>query len=308
MSRYKYILLIIFGVFIFGTASAQHYYQYSQYLFNGLSVNPAYAGSLDAFTGSVFYRNQWLGFEGSPGTQVLSVHTPLKAEYMAVGLLLDNDMLGVTRNTSIRVSYAYRLISDKGTLALGLQLGMKQMVSNLQDVKLVDSQDQAFGDEKVRGIIPSSGFGIYFYNNKFFAGLSVPEQFTTKSEIGNSNYKADHSFRNYNYCLIVGGEFAINKELSVKPSGLVRYTFASPVQPEINTQFIYLDQYLAGIGYRLNDAVLFHCQYKLNNQFSFGYAYDHSLSQLRLYNYGSHEIMIRYTLDYRVNVANPRFF
>src|SRR5690606_11238212 len=170
----KRITLAAFLGCLAWAASGQHTPLTTQYLYNGLLINPAYAGSRDALTATASYRRQWVGFEGAPTTQVLSVHSTLNAKPLGLGLVVHNDRIGVTRETGVMSNYAYRMRLGPGKLALGLGLGLRMMQADWSQVRTVDPGDVEFAAD-VRGLVrPDASAGAYFVSARWSAGLSLP--------------------------------------------------------------------------------------------------------------------------------------
>ncbi|MBU0763869.1 MAG: type IX secretion system membrane protein PorP/SprF [Bacteroidetes bacterium] len=287
---------------------AQHYPQYSRYLFNGLAINPAYAGSDEAFTVAALYRNQWTGFDGHPVTQTFSAHAPLKKMSMAAGLLLCNDKTGVTGTSTVVFSYAYRVKAGRGKLSLGLDGGVHIIRSQWSQLATVEAGDAAFAEDSRTGIVPDAGFGVYYYDDMYFAGISVPGALSYKEEMAGNRFRTYHDFANYNLLVHGGALFTVHENIKIKPSLLLRYHPNSPPQLDINLIGIWKDAFVAGFSYRTGDAVTGLLEYRVNDRLRIGYAFDYTLTELDRYNNGSHEIMIRYTFLYQVNASNPRYF
>lgn len=287
-------------------AGSQHLFPvYSQYMLNGLALNPAYAGSRDVFNITIGYRNQWVGFDGAPVSQTLSAHTPLKNEKIALGVFLHNEQIDVRNNTSLYINYAYRLPLAGGRLSLGLKAGGVNRNVNWNKLSLHDPGDIVFSDPGSSDILPNFGFGAYYYADRFFIGASIPLFLSDSTR--NSKAVSYHDMSNYNY-LVSGGFVAGRGGVKIKPSFLVKYNERNPVQIDANLSFILADRVWLGASYRLENAVVGLVKVQLNEQFRIGYTYDYSLGHLNNYNNGSHEIVLIYDFRYRVNAVNPRYF
>ena len=305
MRKFLHILLLFMVLTV--VLKAQHYQHYSEYMFNGLAINPAYTGSREVLSLSLLHRDQWVGIKGAPVTQTLSIHGPLKNDKIGIGLYAYNEEIGVTRQQGFYLNYAYRIRFGSSKLAFGLKAGLDLCQSNWSDIEIVDQNDKAFESNSPIYVKPNVGAGFYFYNKKYYAGLSVPLLLTNRLEY-NEKIEVSHNFKNYNTMLTAGVLFKLNNSFKVKPSFLIKYHQASPMQFDLNANFIYRDIAWLGFSYRLDDAVVAILQYQITPQLAVGYAYDYTLSELNKYGNGSHEIMIRYELGFKVKAYNPRYF
>ncbi len=301
----KLLIILLLILFAPGIKSQHLFPVYSQYMLNGLALNPAYAGSRDVFNISMGYRNQWVGFDGAPVSQTLSMHTPMKNENIALGLFLNNEQIDVRNNTSLYINYAYRIPLNGGRLALGLKAGGVNRNVNWSNLSLHDPGDEIFTEPATRDMLPNFGFGIYYYTNRFYMGASIP--FFLSDSTRNAKAVQYHDMRNYNY-LVTGGVVIGRGGFKLKPSFLVKYNEKSPVQIDANLSFILGDLIWIGASYRVEDALVGLFKVQMNERLRLGYTYDYSLGPLSNYNSGSHEIMLIYDFRFRVNVVNPRYF
>ncbi len=290
-------------------AYCQHFPIYSQYMLNGLAINPAYAGSREVLSASLMYRNQWVGFDGAPVTATLSGHMPLRNKTVALGLLFMNEKIGFINNISCFGQYAYRVRVGKGRLSFGLKAGF-EMLKEDQSKIMTQQADNAFNNGNTGYFLPNFGFGTYYYNSKFFIGASVPSFLSYREASKGRGFEPYNDIKNYNFLLSTGVLFRVNDNLKIKPSTLWRYHTNSPLQYDINCNVILFKDDLLWIGtsYRGGEAIVGLVEYQLNRQIRLGYAYDYSLGPLSKYNSGSHEISFRYEFSYKINAINPRYF
>lgn len=291
-----------------GNLYSQHYPAYSQYLFSGLVINPAYTGSRDVMSVGLLYRNQWSDIEGSPIDQVLSIHAPLRGDKVALGLLVQNDKIGVSRTTGIFPNFAYRIFFNdnrNSTLSFGLKGGIVLSNTAWNEIKPIDDSDPVFSNSEHNFALPDFGSGLYFYNDVFFAGFSVPGFFTFVEEQG---YTIKNDFKKYNYLFTMGGLIAFSDEFKLKPSTLLKYESSSGIQTDINMNFIFMDKFWIGAGYRIQGAAVFLADLQINNQIKLGYTYDYSFGDITKYLGGSHEITLIYDFNFKIEAANPRYF
>jgi len=294
MKRLVLILILFFSVLC---VKAQHDNLYSQYMFNGLLINPAYAGSNEVLSAAALNRNQWVGFDGAPKTSTFSLHTPLKNKKVNVGITFTNDRYGITTQNKISAVYAYRIFFKKSSLSFGLQGGIDLIKNNYNAIQTTTPGDAVFTGQFSQQNIPQFGFGIYYKMQKFYIGVSSPDLLAISTST--STYKS--------IFLTAGYLINVSKDVKIKPSVLVKYIKDSPVALDINT-FVYFRMVGLGYSYRINNAQVAMFSLQINTQFSAGYAYDYTTSKLNTYVRGTHEIMLKYEFSYKVNPQSPRYF
>jgi type IX secretion system PorP/SprF family membrane protein len=293
---------------LLGGVWAQHSPLTSQYLFNGLVINPAYAGSRDKLTMNLTHRRQWVGLSGAPVTQILSIHAPVARRKVGLGLLVLNDRIGVSDRTGIFTAYSYRLRMSKGKLALGLGLGASLQRSRYSEVAIQDPNDQAFATD-VRGrFLPNFSTGAFYYSKRWFAGLSLPFMLLRTSEQGNEASMLSQLELTAQPMATAGYVLDLSNDLKLKPTFLVRYRIESGLQADLSSNLIYRDRFWLGASYRTQDAFIASMEVLPTPQWRIGYAYDLGLSQLRSHHFGTHEVMLQYEFGYRIRVKDPRYF
>jgi type IX secretion system PorP/SprF family membrane protein len=313
MSRnYIYRTLCFLGFLIgLGYSSnlhAQQDAQFSQYMFNTMAFNPAYAGRAGLLNASLLYRAQWVGFEGAPQTQTLTANTPLKNKSLAIGGSLYNDVLGPEQRFGFYGAFAYRIIFPKSKLSFGVNAGFDVFQGKFTDLDIIDQNDQAF-QENIKGkFMPNVGFGVYYFSDKYYVGLSSPKliQNTIYEPVEGtpSNGKQLMSFY-----FTAGYVFKINRDVKFKPALLFKFTQNAPAQLDVNLNFLFIDKFWLGAMYRPNSAYGFLFEYQINDQLRFGYSLDISTYELSLYNNGTHEFMLSYDFGYnRTKIRSPRYF
>lgn len=286
---------------------AQHSAVFSQYMFNQMVVNPAYTGSRNALSFSGASRFQWVGFKGAPTTFTFSAHAPLKDTKSNLGVTAFNDQLGVTQTTGLYGFYAFRMqLGAKARLALGLQGGLNMRKTRFSQAERNDWTEVDVDGDSPTIIEPRAGFGIYFDSERFYAGFSTPQLLRYRTA---SWDQYNGSGINYNsYFLTAGTVVGLNPDLKLKPSFLVKYIKGSPVSADLNMNLIYLDKFWLGASYRHKDAVVGMVEFQVNEQLRLGYAYDYLLNPLSSYSTGSHELFIRYELNWHLEGLHPRYF
>jgi len=294
----KRVIGIVVLVFVAFVTKGQHSAMYSQYMFNGLLINPAYAGSNEVLNLTAINRNQWVGFDGAPRTGTISMHTPLKNRKINIGLSFINDRYGITKQNKINAVYAYRLFFKSSSLSFGLQGGFNFVRNNWIDIHTTSPGDQVFTGQYIQQTIPEAGFGMYYKSPKFFLGISSPDLLTLK-KIEGLIYKP----------LLVSSGYliSVSEGLKIKPSLVFKYIKNSPVEVDFNAN-VYFKAFGLGASYRTQDAMVFMASYNITQQFSAGYAYDLTISKLGTYVRSSHEIMLKYEFGYKVHPQSPRYF
>jgi type IX secretion system PorP/SprF family membrane protein len=305
-------------------ASAQQDALFSQYMFNTLAINPAYAGSRDVLSTTAMYRNQWGGLEGAPQTASVTVDMPFSKERMGIGIQAFRDVIGVTNQTGGYFSYAYRVrLSPKSTLAIGAQLGAFNFNNMLSLVKNVGTQDDIFKTPNdVNKILPNVGAGLYLSNDRSYIGVSAPSLLEHKiSQTGEARFRR-HLFTQMGFVMPLGSS------LKLKPSTQLRYVKGAPLSFDGNLNLWIKDKIGFGTSARfsqmnsaaqkLGDAVLGMLEVQLTPQLRFGYAYDFTMNDLnnpnktgksRLSGLPTHEGMLRYEFGYgRNKILTPRYF
>ena len=280
---------------------------YSQYWINGLAINPAYSGSRECFSNTILYRNQWIGFKGTPVTQTLSSHAPLKNEKNALGLFLFHETIGVEDFIDIYGNYAFRFQLGEGKLSLGLKAGVTLFQGDYSSIKA--NPDAVANDPVLKNessVLPNFGVGAYYYTDKFFVGFSVPKFLSYK--IKNSKKVMDIAPSNYDFLLTGGYLFAISDLIKVKPSFLFRYRLDNTYQVDLGGNVILYDMFWLGASYRKNDEVAFMVEYQINDQIRTGVSYDVPIGDLSSKHKGSLEIILRYDFKYKIRAVNPRYF
>ncbi|MFY0655094.1 MAG: type IX secretion system membrane protein PorP/SprF [Cyclobacteriaceae bacterium] len=274
----------------------------STYMFNGLLLNPAYAGSLDEFSATVTNRNQWVNVDGAPNSQSISAHTTWVENRVGTGLTIQRDAVGAHEQFSVYASYAYKIHMSGGILAMGLQGGFDNRISNLNQLNWYDPTDPL--NLRITRFNPNFGTGLYFANRKFFAGLSVPyilkpRIFNVTDGTGSEAREARYYYFNF------GNVMELSPTLKLNPSFLLRMQERANIGYDVNVNLIFSDIIYAGVSYRSGDAVVFLTQLVLNDNFRVGYAYDAVSSSLNAFTAGTHEIMLNYRKKIRGSKKHP---
>lgn len=288
---------------------AQQDPEYSQYMFNGLAYNPAYAGSRDALSGTLLLRKQWVQLDGAPFTGSAAIHGPSRNDRHGFGLSIVHDRLGVTRQNFVYGSYAFRFPLGPGKLALGLQGGLVQFQNRFSDVVTVNP-DAINPGVNLSALLPSVGTGAYFSTQRFYLGMSIPnllagEYFRYKDNVT----QQIASQQKIHYFGTMGVVIPLGDNVAFKPSVVAKWVKNSPFEMDFNASFLFRERLWLGAGYRTGDALIFMLEYFTPKGLRIGYAYDYTLTQLRQVNTGTHEIMLGFDLaPKKTKIITPRYF
>jgi type IX secretion system PorP/SprF family membrane protein len=304
-----FILLVMFAIGCTGQVFGQQDPEYSQYMFNGLAYNPAYAGSRDALSATLLLRKQWVQLEGAPRTGSFAIHGPSRNERHGFGFSMVHDRLGITRQTFLYGSYAFRFPLGPGKLALGLQGGVTQFKNQFSDVVLINP-DQINPGVNLSALLPTFGTGVYYNTERFYLGLSAPnllagEYFRYKDQ----TTQQLASSQKQHYFGTLGVVLPLGENVEFKPSMVAKWVNNSPLELDFNASFLFRQRIWLGAGYRTGDALVFMFEYFHPGGLRIGYAYDLTLTKLRQVNTGSHELMLGIDLAPRkTKIITPRYF
>lgn len=280
----------------------------NQYVLNPLVINPAYAGSRGALNVAAFYRRQWVGIAGSPETMTMAADAPFLDSKLGLGLIITNDKLGVTKETQFHTTYAYRINMGQGNLSFGLGAGIITTNTAWSDLVALDPGDEYFLIDSRVFVVPDFSFGTYFTHQNYFAGLSIPKLLGYKFDFDKNKYTLQSDPGQYYYLFNTGYLFALSEKFVFLPSTLVTFSFGEKVLYDLNAHFNYIDRLWFGASYKNNRSISSLLQFAATDQFRIAYTYDFDFGKLGRYSNGSHEVMLRYTFKYKVDVVNPLVF
>ena len=310
--KYKRLIYLSIMAISFHQAKAQTEPMYSQYMYNMLGVNPAYAGNREALSLNFFQRNQWVGIKGAPKTTSLSIDQSIKDGKMGWGIQVYDDRLGVEAATGFNGMLSTRIrVSEKGILSGGLSFGLMNYRINLNDVNNRNNpNDPSFiVTDNPSKWNPSMGMGIYYNTDRFYASVSTPSVLKSRlasyENFNTSIQKSDafHLFANTGYV------FDINEDVKLKPSTMIKMVSGAPIEADLNMNLWLKD--LLGIGgsYRTGDAFVGMIELQATQQIRFGYAYDMPFNPLKYFTKGSHELMLRYEFgNFKTKIKSTRYF
>jgi len=288
--------------------SAQQDSQYTQYMYNTIAINPAYAGSRGALSVFGLYRTQWVGLDGAPETSTFSVNTPLNNSNLGLGVSLVNDKIGPTNENTLSADLSYTVPTSE-TYKLSFGIKATANLFNL-DMNKLDPETQ--GDLQFQNldnkITPNIGAGVYWHSDKAYVGLSVPNFIETK------RYDNDDTaiFKDkINYYFMAGYVFNLDRleYIKFKPALLTKMVQGAPLQVDVSGNFMFNDKFVVGLAYRWSASVSAMAGFQVTDGLYIGYGYDHETTNLRKYNSGSHEIFLRFEFFNNYNkMISPRFF
>jgi type IX secretion system PorP/SprF family membrane protein len=286
--------------------------QYTQYMYNTININPAYAGSRGTISVFGLHRTQWVGLDGAPVTNTASIHTPISTN-MGIGVSVINDRIGPSTENDISVDLAYTInTSPFYKLAFGLKGTANLLNVDFTKLNIYDPADPRFQDNIDNKFSPNIGAGVYLYSDKSYIGLSIPNM------LENSHYdkSAEDESQSYvvkermHYYLMAGYVFDLDYNLKFKPSLLTKVVQGAPLQTDISANFLFNEKFTAGLAYRVSASVSGLVGFQATDSWFIGYVYDAETTKLANYNSGSHEIFLRFELMGRSKsrMMSPRFF
>jgi len=307
MRKETFSVIRIAAVLFLAVASfavqAQQSPQFTQFMFNNMILNPAYAGTDEALSVTVLNRSQWNGLEGAPTTQCFSAHTLLPQKRVGLGLSVIRDAIGVHKNTNIRTNYAYHIpLTSGAVLSMGIQAGITTLKSdyasllgNSNDPKLMSS---------INNTMIGFGTGFYYRSVRWCAGLSAPELLSKTVNIRDT---LSVRIKRTNVMGYARYSFELNEWFDIQPSILIKYFSQVPFSADFNVNLVYRKVLTGGVAYRKNESIDLMMRFQLTPQLQFGYAYDHPIKTASRLSSASHEMMIGYLFhNIQKDVASPR--
>jgi type IX secretion system PorP/SprF family membrane protein len=298
--------ILIFVLILTASASfAQQDAQFTQYMYNTINVNPAYAGSRGVMSIFGLHRTQWVGLDGAPVTNALSFNTPINNSNIGIGLSAINDRIGPTVENTLSVDVSYTV---KTSETYKLSFGVKGTGNffNLDASKLnplVNTDPSLVNYNKFS---PNVGAGVYLHSDKSYIGVSVP------NFIQSNRYDSDNVAifkERINYYFIAGHVFDLNPNIKFKPALLTKLVTGSPLQVDVSGNFMFYEKFVIGAAYRWDAAVSALAGFQITDGLYIGYGYDMETTKLKKYNSGSHEVFLRFELFNNYNkIVSPRFF
>ncbi|SEB54950.1 type IX secretion system membrane protein, PorP/SprF family [Tenacibaculum sp. MAR_2009_124] len=307
MNKIVQNLLILSLVISSITLYGQQDPHFTQYMFNTMSVNPAYVGSKGHGVINLLGRAQWVGVEGAPQTQTLSYDTPIGYSGVGLGINLVNDVIGPSRETYLdaNVSYTVRT-TDEANLAFGMKLGGRFF--NIDWTKgIYRDKDDLQLASPINRFLPTIGAGVYYYTNNWYVGLAVPNILRTE-HYDDVSGGGSVAVERMHYFFIAGYVFDLSESIKFKPALLTKVVSGAPLSLDVSANFLFNEKFRAGVAWRWDDSISALLGFQVSRSLQIGYAYDLTTSNYSNYNSGTHEVLLRYEMFRPQTVKSPRFF
>lgn len=302
----KILLFFFIPVFLFPCFSQQES-QYTQYMYNTMTINPGYIGTRGVPSVFGLYRTQWVGFEGAPTTANFSIETPITESGQGLGLSLINDQIGPSAETILTLAYSYPIqISYAIKMSLGISGSLDFMKVDFNELEVYDPDDPLLTGVLAK-VSPNVGAGVYFHSDKWYLGVSAPQILETKFY---DDVKVSVASQHMHFYAMGGYVFDINPNMKFKPAAMVKAVRGAPLAVDVSANFLFIDNLTLGVAYRWDAAFSGMAGFQINPGLNIGYAYDYDTSGIGNYNAGSHEVFIRFDLNTRSTkrIVSPRFF
>ena len=298
--------ILLFALMFTGMLSyAQQDAQFTQYMYNTINVNPAYAGSRGALSIFALHRTQWVGLDGAPVTNAVSMNTPINGSNVGLGISIINDRIGPTHENTISADISY-FIRTSETFKLSFGIKATGNTFDLDQTKLnpVDATDPSLLD--FNKFSPNIGAGIYLHSDKAYVGFSVPNFIESKRYDDNEIAIFKEKI---NYYLIAGYVFDLDDAIKFKPALLTKMVQGAPLQVDVSGNFMFNDRFVVGVAYRWSAALSAMVGFQISDGLFIGYGFDNETTNLKNYNSGSHEVFLRYEIFNNLSkITTPRFF
>lgn len=304
----KHLLFFLIGTSLFAQQDAQ----FSQYMYNTVNINPAYAGMRGMMSIFAMHRSQWVGLDGAPVTNNISINTPISSSNVGLGLTILNDRIGPSDENNIAVDFSYSIkATESYKFSFGLKASANLLNIDFTRLRQGDLNDYAFDTNVDNMFSPNIGVGFYLHSYNTYFGLSAPNLLETKHfdryvSIGANSHIARERI---NYYFIAGHVFDLSPSVKFKPSMLTKIVLGAPLQVDVSGNFMFNEKFTVGLAYRWSAALSALVGFQATDSWFIGYSYDMETLRLANYNSGSHEFFLRYELFNRYDkVINPSFF
>lgn len=307
MKSIKSFLKLIIIVFSVTTMYSQQDAQYTQYMYNMTVLNPAYAGSQGTLSLGFLGRSQWVGIDGAPKTFTASINAPIRKN-VGLGFSVIADNIGPLKEQSVYADFSYTIpLSENSNLAFGVKGGVTFLNADLQLLDLGDDViDEAFG-EKIDRTSPNFGAGLYYYTDRFYLGLSMPNALKTL-HFNKENGYIYEAVEEMHYFLSAGYVFDVSNTVKLKPSTMIKAVKGAPVSIDLSANALINEKIEFGVSWRLDDSVSGIFNIRISPSARIGYAYDYITSNLGEFSSGSHEVLLLFNISNSRGGLSPRFF
>ena len=306
------VLLMMFSTIL---VRGQQDAQFTQYMYNTININPAYAGSRGALSIFGLYRTQWVGLDGAPQTGTFSINTPIEGTNMGLGFGIINDRIGPSDETNIAVDFSYTVkTSENWKLAFGLKASANLLNVDFTKLTPFGGADRNLQFNIDNRFSPNIGAGLYWYSEKSYIGLSIPNFLETRhfdraSTATTGPITGFTAREQMNLYFIAGKVIQLGQDVKFKPALLSKIVSGAPLQVDLSGNFMFNEKFVLGAAYRWSAAVSLMAGFQVNDSWYIGYGYDLETTRLSNFNSGSHEIFLRYELFKNYDrIISPRFF
>jgi type IX secretion system PorP/SprF family membrane protein len=302
---------IAFLLLISVASYAQQDSQFTQYMYNTININPAYAGSRETMSIFGLHRTQWVGLDGAPTTNTVSINTPINGSNLGLGVSLINDKIGPSDENDISVDLSYTInTSDRYKLSFGLKATANLLNIDFNKLSQYDKGDYLLQDNIDNKFSPNIGVGLYLHSDNTYFGLSAPNLLETTHFDRNASKGSSLVAREViHYYFIAGHVFDLTSDIKFKPSLLTKMVYGAPLQVDVSGNFMFNNKFTAGVSYRWSAAMSAMVGFQASDSWFIGYGYDLETTRLANYNSGSHELFLRYELFNKYDkIISPRFF
>lgn len=301
---YVFLSLGFFSVSIHNLY-AQQEPQYTQYMYNPMSINPAYVGSRNTLNILSLYRTQWVGLDGAPQTLNLGIHSPIGVSPVGVGLGFTSDKIGPSSQSVVESDFSYTISITRNTqLAFGVRAGMSLLSVDPNKLLIYDPNDHNLELKDYQS--PIIGTGLYLFTDNWYIGFSTPNLLETKYY---NDVQVSTATRKNHIYLMGGYVLHINPYLQLKPAFMMKHVSGAPLSLDLSANTLINEKVTLGLGYRLNASMSALAGFQVNESILIGYAYDYETTELSHHTSGSHEIFMRFELKTRkCPLVRPRFY
>ncbi len=304
--------LIFIVTLVAASSYAQQDSQFTNYMYNTININPAYAGSRGVLSVFGLHRNQWVGLDGAPVTNTFSLNTPIRNSNIGIGFSIVNDRIGPSDENSISADFSYSIkTSEKFKLSFGLKATANLLNVDFTRLNIYNPGDNLAQNNVDNRFQPNIGAGIYFHSDRTYFGLSVPNFLETKhfDKDETAFSAASVASERMHYYFIAGHVFDLSSTVKLKPAMLTKVVQGAPLQVDLSANFLFNEKFTLGAAYRWDAAASLLAGFQVSDSWFIGYGYDMEVTKLANYNTGSHEIFLRYELFKNYDkVVSPRFF
>jgi type IX secretion system PorP/SprF family membrane protein len=304
--------LTIFVLLVAASSYAQQDSQFTNYMYNTININPAYAGSRGVLSVFGLHRNQWVGLDGAPVTNTFSINSPINNSNFGIGVSIINDRIGPSDENSISIDVSYSVkTSEKYKLSFGIKGTANLLNVDFTKLNIYNPGDVLAQYNVDNRFSPNVGAGVYFHSDKTYFGFSVPNMLETEHfDKDQTSLSAESvASERMHYYFIAGHVIDLNTNIKFKPALLTKIINGAPLQVDMSANFLINDKFTAGLAYRWDAAFSALAGFQISDSWFIGYGYDMEVTKLANYNSGSHEIFLRYELFKNYDkVVSPRFF